>query len=210
MALMMVGEENIRSLDEPNNRAGLCQTLYPIVRDAILSVSDWSFARKTVLLQRLATDLVEGPTYQIPSDCLTPLSIWPRGQIRIQFKIAGDKIIIPVYNVVGTATALTASRYLQYTRRETDTVLFSSSFVDLVALDLATRLAMPLANDLKLASALRQDLKFLRLEAEAEDANRGDDYRNADEDPENDTFVNPLGSSRTTEYIGGVGWVSTS
>lgn len=210
LALIQVGELSIRSLEESTDRAGLCKTLYPIVRDMVLSSYNWSFARKTELLQRLDVDSVEGPTYQIPSDCLTPICLWPRGQLPAQYKVMGDKIIIPTYRITGAETFLATDRYLQYVRRETNTALFSSSFVDLLSLSLAARLAVPLANDIKWAATIQNELRIARQEAEAEDANRDDEYRNANEDPENDTFVNPPGGGRAMTYVGGVGWVYTS
>jgi hypothetical protein len=81
--------------------------------------------------------------------------------------------------------------YLQYTFRCTDTSLFSSSFTDIFALDMAVRMCIPLTQDRKLAGELRGELRVLLLENSAEDANRGDEWRLPDEDPEYDSFVTP-------------------
>lgn len=188
LALAYLGEDGIRSLDEVNKRAGMCKTFYPIVRDSILSGYDWSFARKTALLQQLDVEHIEGAVYQIPTDCLTPLSLYPRPQTRAYWKVEGDTIILPWIEQGDTSIDI----YLQYTKRETNTSIFSSSFVDIVALEMAVRMGHSLTQDIKLVASLKQELRVLRMENEAEDANRGDEYRFADEDPENDTFVNPL------------------
>ena len=190
-ALAYLGEEPIRALTEASKRATLCRSLYYDTRDSNLSSFDWSFARKTELLQQVSETHIEGPMYQMPTDCLTPLSIYPRGQSRLYFKIMGDKIIIPSWDSTTSSIAL----YLQYTRREDRTALFSSSFIDIFALDLATRLCLPLTQDKDLLKNMRADLRVLRMENEAEDANRGDEYRFTDEDPNVDTFVNPIEGS---------------
>lgn len=186
-ALALLGETPIRSIDESNNRAGLCKTLLPRVRDFNLSMQDWSFARKTALLRILEDEHPEGAVFQIPSDCLTPLNLFPRTQFRDPWKIEGNKIIIPWLSSEDTD----AEVYLQYTAKTTNTSLFSESFKNVLAIDLAFRMCMPLTQDAKLYGALGSSLRITRLENAAEDANRGDEYRFADEDPENDSFVNP-------------------
>ena len=188
LALAYLGEDVIRSLDEANRRAGLCNLMYPIARDALLSRQDWTFARKTVLLQQLSEDYYEGAVFSLPADCLTPLNILPRPQTRINYKIEGGRVVFP-----GTEASvpLGFDLYLQYTFRCTDTTKFSSSFVDVLALDLAVRMCLPLTQDSKMAASLRAELRVAQMENGAEDANRGDEYRYSDEDPNWDTFVNP-------------------
>jgi len=186
-ALAMIGETPIRSLDEDNRKAGLCKVLYPRVRDFNLAMQDWSFARKTSLLRILEDEHPEGAVFQIPSDCLTPLNLYPRPQTRLPWKVEQDKIIIPWLSSEDTD----AEVYLQYTFKCTNTSIFSEVFKNILANDLAYRMCMPLTQDAKLYAALASSLRIIRLENAAEDANRGDEYRYADEDPENDTFVNP-------------------
>lgn len=192
-ALSYLGEPDIRSLDELNKRAGLCKNFYPLVRDSVMSDYDWSFARATKKLQRLAEDSVEGPTYQLPTDCLVPRGILPRGQVRTYWKVMGDTLIVPEYD----SASITFDIYLQYTKRETNVSLFSSAFVDVVSLDMAVRMCIPLTADKTLAAELKKELRILKQENEAEDANRGDDSLLPDNDPNNDTFVNPLGLGST-------------
>lgn len=192
-ALAYLGEQSIRSLDETTRRAGFCNTLYPVVRDSNLAAYDWSFARKVSILQQLDETHPEGYVYKIPSDCITPLGLLPRGQTRTRWKAEAGKLIIPGLD----STQLTFNLYLQYTRQETNTALFSMSFIDVLALDLAVRMSLPITRDRKMAADLKQELRVLRMEMIAEDANRGDEYRFADEDPENDTFVNPMGTYAT-------------
>lgn len=186
-ALAMIGESPIRSLTEDNRRAGMCRVLYPRVRDLNLAMQDWSFARKTELLHILTDEHPEGAVFQIPSDCLTPLNIYPRYQLRYPWKVEGNTIIISWLTSDDTDVDI----YLQYTYRCTNTDLFSETFKNLIANDLAYRICLPLTQDSKLYAALGSSLRIIRLENGAEDANRGDEYRYADEDPENDTFVNP-------------------
>jgi len=187
-ALAYLGEDTIRSLDENNRRGGLCKSLYPIVRDSNLVRSDWSFARTTAKLNQLDEDYYEGAVFTLPPDCLTPIALLPREQSRRPYKIEGGRVVLIG---VDASEPIGFDIYLQYTRREENTSLYSASFIDLLALDLAVRMCLPLTQDKKMADSLKSELRFMRLESEAEDANRGDDYRYPDENPDNDTFVNP-------------------
>lgn len=188
IALAYLGEEAIRSLTETNRRAGLCNSLYSVVRDSNLARSDWSFARTTVKLNQITEDYYEGAVFSLPSDCITPLNLLPRTQSRMPYKIEGGRVVLTGSNA---SEPIGFDLYLQYTKRETNTTLFSHSFIDILALDLAVRMCIPLTQDRKMAGDLKNELRILRLENEAEDANRGDEYRHPDENPENDSFVNP-------------------
>lgn len=188
VALSYLGEDTIRSLDEDTRRAGLCNLMYPIARDALLSRQDWSFARKTLKLQQLSEDYYEGAVFALPADCLTPLNILPRLLARRQNKIEGGRIVFPGTDA---SESLGYDLYLQYTFRCTDTTKFSASFIDVLALDLAVRMCLPLTQDSKLAQSLRAELRVAQMENGAEDANRGDEWRYPDEDPNYDSFVNP-------------------
>jgi len=126
--------------------------------------------------------------FAIPSDCLTPLNLLPRMSPRRNYKIEGGRVILPGAE---PTEPLGYDLYLQYTFRCTDTTKFSSSFIDILALDLALRMCVPLTQDRKLAGELRGELRMAQMENGAEDANRGDEYRYPDEDPDEDSFVNP-------------------
>lgn len=189
VALAYLGESPIRSLDETNRAAGLCSSLYPFVRDELLSGMDWSFARKTVKLQQFVVDDPEGAVFSLPADCLTPLNLLPRYQERTKWTVLGGKLRVEGYD---SEEEFPYDLYLKYTCREKNTSLFSSTFKSILALELAVRMCMPLTQDPKLLGVLDGKLRILRLENEAEDANRGDEYRFVDEDPEYDTFVNPI------------------
>lgn len=52
-ALYRLGERPIVSLDEGTEKADACQTLYPVVRDAMLSAATWPFATVRQALSRL-------------------------------------------------------------------------------------------------------------------------------------------------------------
>lgn len=190
IALAYIGEDSIRSLDELNTRASLCRAMYPIVRDELLTCMDWTFARKTALLKQIDEENYEGAVFSLPSDCLTPLNILPRFQERTKFTVEAGRIVL---NDTDSTETFPDDVYLKYTAKVTNTNLFTATFSNLLALDIAVRICMPLTSDEKLLSILENRLLRRRQEVEAEDANRGDEYRYVDEDPDTDTFVNPIG-----------------
>lgn len=188
LALALVGASSIHSItvDSPKE-SGLCRVFYPMVRDFNLSSYDWSFARKTYKLQRSSEDGMYGPLYPIPSNCLTPLSVVTRGGDEIIWEVEGDDISIPVLSTGPQCSDV----YLKYTYQQTNSERFSQSFIRLLYTDLAIHLTLPLNNDPKLQERLNNQLKVMRLEVEATDANIGSQGLVPADDPERDTFVTP-------------------
>lgn len=75
-ALVKLGADSISSFEDGTAEAKVATRLYPLVRDAMLSVHPWSFATKKAELPRLA---ITPPTdftyaYQLPVDFLKALS----------------------------------------------------------------------------------------------------------------------------------------
>lgn len=158
---------------------------YDLARDLLLSKFDWPFARRYAKLQEI--DFTADPdlippdmhVYQLPSDCLTPRDIHPRGS-RDNWTIMGR-------------TLLTSDEAvnLYYTALIEDTNIYSQPFIALLATMLAARIAMPITQDKQLAKAMQEQLRIDMLEMWESEANVGNAYREYDEDPNNDTFVNP-------------------
>lgn len=72
-ALTYLGENTISSFSDGTTQAGICEALYPDVRDMVLSLYPWSFSIKKVDLQQSATSPVNEWTYAypMPSDSMT-------------------------------------------------------------------------------------------------------------------------------------------
>lgn len=190
MALAILGADAIRAFDEKNKRARMADVFFDITRDYLLSVFDWPFARSIIQLQEVDTPDIEVPdwatVYNYPSDCRSPRDILPSGS-RTRWEVIGN------YILVEPARSLESERHLKYTKSEVDTSMYSDTFVNLLALSLAVRMCMPITQDKVLAKELKDQLRIEQLNAWESDANMGNDYRAHDEDPNNDTFVNPEG-----------------
>lgn len=83
-ALVALGAKAISSFTDGTDRSKLCGTLYPIVKNDILSRYDWKFTIKKKQLSRLTESPVSQWTYkfQIPSDALTgaPIALFTTSQ----------------------------------------------------------------------------------------------------------------------------------
>lgn len=187
-ALAMLGAAAIRDFEEDNKRARMCDVFYESVRDYLLSRYDWPFARRYLKLQPLDEDVEDTPEnlhgYQLPSDCRTPRDIAPPGS-RIKWQIFGTSLYcrIPPESPV----------YLYYTSKEIDVSTYSDTFIMILALGMASYLAPSITQDKGVAQNLTRRFEIEQREGFESDANVGNSYREPDERPENDTFVNPDG-----------------
>jgi len=184
IALALCGTDSIRSFDENNKKSRLSDIFFDSSRDYLLTKFDWPFARSLAKLNQLdisSETLPEGfAAYQIPSDCRNPRDIWPPGS-KTSWEVYGDRIHTPEQDEV----------FLIYTSQRTDPTYFSDTFVGLLALHLAVRICPGVTQDKKLTKELYSQFVQEQRDAWESDANVGNDYRAHDEDPNNDTFVNP-------------------
>jgi hypothetical protein len=146
LALSHLGDSaTVASINPPEGSAQAehCQKWYPIARNALLEMHDWSFATTRALLAELPNTWPQWQhSYARPSDCLRLLAILPStgncsdtaGQAYISETAAdGSQIILTNQaNAVG-----------RYTRLITDTSKFSPLFTDSLGWLLSTYLAGP-------------------------------------------------------------------
>jgi hypothetical protein len=136
-ALDEIGKDSISSFSEDSAQAFKCRAHYDSVRKSMLSAYPWKFARTSVAL----AGVVPAPYYEgrwifgyvIPSDCLKvrrliPVVWLPDDELGAPFSINGN--------------------YL-YTYDFTTESLFPPLFTDAFAMALASRLCMPLTNNLQ-------------------------------------------------------------
>ena len=184
IALAHIGEEAIRALDEASRRARLCQTAIDISIKAVLGDIDWNFARRLKALNHLSTASVpEGLfAFAIPSDCLVPRELYPRGS-RQNWEIVGTSLICPYDPTVNDIQ-------LYYTTAESSLAAFPHSFALAVASYMAFYMSPGLTKDKQLTAALYEQYRIAAADAWHIDANTGNVYKAYDRDPENDAFVN--------------------
>ena len=194
IALTELGEDCILSVDDANERARRSKMLFGISRDYVLSRGNWSFARKTSrLTQAAGEEHPVGVVFVYPSDCLEPRKVVVRGSHPTPWFVEGDFIIVPVIN---TSSASTEYLYLQYTKFATNTDKFTIPFLQAVGADLAARMAWAFTGSNSTAREKRGLAEILIDEMLTIDANRGSWYREKDEDPDNDRFINPAAGSK--------------
>jgi len=183
MALALCGAAPFRDFTETNKRSRMCQTLFEPTKNLLLSKFDWPFARRYATLNQL--DLTGQPIpfgsygYQLPNNCLTPRDIYPKGS-RDKWIVMGDALYT-IQTSVG----------LYFTAQVTDISSVSDTFAHLLAQAIAIKIAPAITQDKKLTAVLANQYKSMQSEVWESEANVGNDYREYDDDPDNDTFVNP-------------------
>ena len=158
LTLASLGEDSIRSFDENNKRARLCDVFYDITRDFLLSKFDWPFARTFRNLNEVLVefDVPDGVSvYQLPTDCETPRDIHPIGSRR-HWYVQGNKLYVKTSDGTGVG--------LYYTRKETNQALFTATFSNLLAVGLSVRLCAPITQDKKLARDLLQQYNMMQAD----------------------------------------------
>lgn len=189
-SLAMLGAEAIRSFDEDNKRSRMADVFFDFTRDFLLDKFDWNFARKLIKLQSVVvtTPIPERMyAYQVPNDCKTARDLYPPGN-RDKWEIMGD--------VLYCERTLEENVYLFYTSQEVDVSKYPSSFSNLLALGIAVRMCPPVTQDKALTRELQGQYRIAEQEIWEGDANIGNTYKDYDDDPENDTFVNVEGILR--------------
>ena len=161
----------------------MCENFYQTSLTLVLTKHDWTFARRYRKLNQLVLpdpDIIPqgNVAYEIPSDCLIPRNIHPRNS-RKRWEVMGNMLVTCEVEVG-----------LYYTHSETRPENFSDTFVRVLSLLIAVKLSGPITQDKQLTSVLNNQYQAERGDHHATDANIGEDYRNLNETPENDTFVN--------------------
>lgn len=190
IALNLLGRESIRdfSVSDTDPKTGrLAERIYKISRDKLLSKHDWSFARKTSVLQKVTEGHIEGVLYKLPSKCFVPRRIGPRGGKGNNFRIEGRDLLI----LDGDTISAGVIPYLRYTQYIKETSWFPPYFIDALAKEIEYRLCMPITKDKKRSKELASEARGYFLDAAHIDSNldSGDDYREIDR--ENDSYLEP-------------------
>jgi len=166
MALSHLGDSaTVASIDPPEGSAQAehCQRFYPMARDALLEMHDWTFASKRVALAQVTnTSNQWSYAYARPSDCLKLISILSTDapdDYSQSFAMAAAGSFEQV-NQTGIYTPQKFTQELddngnriiltnqdlataRYTKFVVDTARFSPLFVETLAAYLASKLAGP-------------------------------------------------------------------
>jgi len=155
-ALIEMGETPLQSLTEDTESAITANYIYDQVYHDLLSKAPWRFAvTKQTLSQLVAAPLNEWTyQYQIPSDCVRVLRVYPDQD----YDIYGDTIY-------SKASALA----LDYVAKVTEDAL-PPYFVRLLVLELAVRMSMSITASASMKGTLIQEKQLQFAAALAADA----------------------------------------
>lgn len=188
-ALSALGHDIIRDFSENNKKARMCEILYNINRVYLLSVFDWPFARGFVKLQKISTD-EDLPAlhalYALPTDCIYPRDLHPI-EMHYPWEQVGKSLLIEERDEV----------FLYYTKDIVNPASFSIGFSAVLSALLAWKLSQPITQNQKLTREMKEAYFVTYTEVLQLEANIGSEYRQADEKPENDTFVYPHAHANT-------------
>jgi len=189
LALASIGADLIRSFDDKNKRARMCDVFYDFTLRFLLGKHDWAFARgyatlKEIDLEEFDSEVPAGQrAFLLPVDCARIQSMLPEGSVN-QWEVFGRYLYTPYQGTVR----------VKYTKIINDCYLFSEGFINILSLGIAVRLCPSISQDKALTSALYKQYKLELNDLSTDDANIGNGYREYDETPENDSFV--TGSSQ--------------
>ena len=164
-ALSKLGAETITSLTQDSENARLCNTLYNIIRDNVLTGHIWNFAQKRAILAQLA----EAPTYT--DDLMTVKYTKPADCLKINFVNFPSAIVkIEEDGILSDTEGLK----IKYTYRVTDPMKFFPKFVEALAARLAAEMAFPITRDKGIATTLfNLYYKEILPEAKSVDSQQG-------------------------------------
>jgi hypothetical protein len=131
VALSRLGANPITSLSETAAEATHASNLWDVARQSALRDHPWNFAVTEVELSAVVGSTSQNYTYvyQLPADCLRLLEYYDNRD----FKVNGRTILSNDTTCV-----------IKYVKDVTDTTLWDSAFVDVMAQRLAAELAYPL------------------------------------------------------------------
>lgn len=172
LALSHVGQEgSIESLSEESAEAKECNRWYDQARREALGVHDWSFARKRQVLTLHGDDAPQpwAYRYQYPADCVRfRLISNPAGvdedAVPFEIEMSEDGTQKTILTDMNTATGV-------YTFDQLAPGVYTEFFVDLLALSLARRIAVPLTAKDSVFQRVNKWYNRARLVAPAQDEN---------------------------------------
>lgn len=136
--LLQSNEEIVTNIETPTtNTEVVCKRWYDVTRKATLRKGIWNFALKRIILTPDATPPAYGYTqsYNLPADFIRMVTIEtePGRTLNQKYEIENGKILIN--------TADTASLYIKYVFDQVVVAKFDASFLDVMTMELALRMA---------------------------------------------------------------------
>ena len=161
LALTMLGESRIISIDDNVKPAREAKAVYNTILESLLGSYNWSFAKTRAALPALADAPLSqyAAKFQLPADCLRVLFVGDhyvgmdlsdyRSAPTSEFTIEGREIL----------ANMSAPLNIRYVRKITDPTMFSAPFARAFAADMAKVLAEPLTQSEQKRARADKDLK---------------------------------------------------
>jgi hypothetical protein len=164
-ALLKIHAQTITALTDNSQEAVACNILYSQMRDDVLTAHPWNFA----IAEATPSLSVDAPIitqfsykYLIPADSLRIIKVTDSSGNLHAFKVKG-----------GFIHTNGSSIKCEYIKKQTDTAMFSSQFVDVLATRLASELAYALAGSSERSQFLAQLYSEKIKEAKRRDGQEG-------------------------------------
>lgn len=159
MALGRIGAQRINDISdtsESSEGAIQCRLHYSQTRDSLIRSHWWRFARGRAILSANVTDEPLGEwdnSYDLPVDFMAMKNPY-------EGVVSGETELMYTYSIEGKQILSNQdSMYIRYIKRVTDPTQFDPLFVEVLVLQLALKMIMPLAGAGTKATILRQELK---------------------------------------------------
>jgi hypothetical protein len=168
LALTRLGHSVISSIGESTKAGALAAVHYDATRDAVLRAHPWNFAIKRAELAQDDADNSEyAYQYALPSVsgsyCLKVLRTWLEAQgLEDDYRIEGRYLMSNETTVE-----------IEYIARVLTVGQYDPLFIQVLALTLAARFAIPLTNNRSLLAECREELREIQPVAQSVDAQEG-------------------------------------
>lgn len=168
LALTRLGHSAISAIGESTKGGQLTDIHYEATRDAVLRAHPWNFAiLRAELAQADADNSEYAYQYALPSTsgsyCLKVLRTWLEAQgLEDDYRIEGRYLLSNETTVE-----------IEYIGRVLSVGQYDALFIQVLALTLAMRMAIPLTNNRALLAELREELKDIQPAAQSVDAQEG-------------------------------------
>ena len=179
LALSNIRSGSINSLTEGSMQAQQCSLRYPIIRDTLLAMPYWQFARRLDVLAVLTDDVFNWAyVYQYPADCLrinrlildveeftqTDSTYRPRHIEDVYSTDLTRQVKYEVANVAGNRVILSndVNLRIDYQISVDDPNLYSAGFITAFSWYFAAELAEPVIGGDKSAGLRRDALSFYK------------------------------------------------
>jgi hypothetical protein len=139
MALDALGVDRIASLTEASSAARIINSRIDQAIEAVLEMSDWTFARRIISLASVTNDWTQryANKFDIPNDVIKVIRLVPLidlpNEPPIPYSLANGALYTDENEV-----------WLWYTYRDTNTTKWPMAFIEAVSFYLARAIAMPL------------------------------------------------------------------